>query len=345
MKTQTEKDIIMRRYLLDEMSDKERQTVEEKFLEDDDFFEEIAAFEDELLYEYKQNRLTAAQRLVFAEKFLKTSPDRQKAEFAEVFLQATEEIGKEKSTSSFWQSIAAFFSFSNSAFRLGSALAAILVFFGFGIWLTTNSRWQDVAVEIPKVVNTQFPPSTPPKVDEKIIEEQQKEQDELDKQLDEEKQKSEQNTNKIREIETKRERLRREIEENRKKNVTPSPKMKSEPKTVVAVALLPGLFTRSEGEGANKIKLSPNIKTLKLNLSLKNQEEYKNYRATLNNIDKGEVWTGATSKVRGKGAKRMLSLTIPAEILQRADYELSLFGVTANGETEEITTYYFTVLK
>ena len=345
MKTETQKDEMMRRYLLDEMSDNERQSIEENFLEDDDFFEEIAAFEDELFYEYKQNRLTKNQRFVFEEKFLKSPQDQEKAAFAEAFLQATEEIGKEKSATNFWQSIAAFFNFSNSALRVGMALATVLVVFGFGIWLITNSRWQDVAVEIPKNINTAMFTPTPPEIDEKIIEEKQKEQDELDKRLDEEKQKSKQNADKIREIEVKREKLQREIEENRKKNVAPSPKMKSEPRTVVAVALLPGLFTRSDGEGGNKIKLSSNIKTLQLNLSLKNQEEYKNYRVVVSNIDEGEVWTGATSKVRGKGAKRTLSLNIPSEILKRADYELSLFGITANGETEEITTYYFTVLK
>lgn len=62
MKTQTEKDEMMRRYLLDEMTDEERESVEEMFLEDDEFFEEIAAFEDELFYEYKQNRLNGKQK-------------------------------------------------------------------------------------------------------------------------------------------------------------------------------------------------------------------------------------------------------------------------------------------
>lgn len=205
MKTQTEKDEMMRRYLLDEMTDEERESVEEMFLEDDEFFEEIAAFENELFYEYKQNRLNGKQKTAFEEKFLKTTQDRQKADFAEVFLQTTAEIGKEKSTISFWQQITAFFSFSNSALRIGLAVATILVIFGIGIWLFDKSNWQEIVVEIPKIDNSAMLTPIPPTIDEKIIEEKQKEQDTLEKQPDEEKQKSEQKTNKIREIETKRE--------------------------------------------------------------------------------------------------------------------------------------------
>ena len=337
MNTETEKDEMMRRYLLDEMADEERQAIEEKFLDDDSFFEEITAYEDELLYEYKQNRLTEPQRIVFAEKFLKTPLDQQKAEFAEAFLEVAEEIGKETPTVSFWQSIAVFFSFSNAAFRIGAALATVLVVFGLGIWLINDSSWQNVVVELPTNMNMAISTPIPPEIDRKIIEEKQKEQDELDKKLDEEKQKNQQNTDKIREIELKREKLQREIDENQKKKAVPLPNDQLPQKSYVALILSPGTFNREGGEGASKIKLTPDIKTLKL--SLKSKAETQNYRVIIRAIDDDrEVWTGFVQKKN----KKTISLNVPAQILQRADYEISLINQNDN---QEIESYYFSVLK
>ncbi len=337
MKTETEKDEMMRRYLLDEMADEERQEIEENFLEDDSFFEEITAFEDELLYEYKQNRLTEPQRIVFAEKFLKTPQDQQKAEFAEAFLQTTEAIGKEKPTANWWRSITAFFNFSNAVFRRGAALATVLVVFGLGIWLINYSRWKNVLVGLPTNINMALSTPIPPEVDRKIIEEKQKEQDELDQQLAEEKQKNKQNANKIQEIEKRRENLRREIDDNQNKKVVPLPSNQVPPKTFVALFLSPGLINREGGEGASKIKLTPEIKLLKL--SLKSKAETQNYRVVIRAIDDDrEVWTGSVQKKN----KKTISLNIPAQILQRADYEISLINPNDN---QEIESYYFSVLK
>ncbi len=343
MNTETQKDNLMRRYLLGEMSDEERSAIEEQFLENDDFFEEIAAFEDELFYEYKQNRLTASERIAFEEKFLKSAQDREKAAFAEAFLQTTEKIEKEKSPS-FWQTVAAFFNFSNSALRVGVALGAVLVVFAVGFLVVRNSDWKNITVELPKNINTAFITPTPPGYNEEIIEEKQKEEKEIEKQIDEEKQKNDgRNVEKMQRLEQKRKIIRREIEEKHMKNV--QPQTKAEPRKVLAVSLLPGLFTRSDSEGGTKIKLSPETEILQMSLSLKNQEEYKKYRVSLSNIDGGEIWTGESAKISGKGANRKLSLSIPAKNLKRADYELTLSGIKENGETEEITVYYFTVLR
>ncbi len=337
MKTETEKDEMMRRYLLDEMEDEEQQAIEEKFLEDDGFFEEISAFEDELLYEYTQNRLTEKQRVVFADKFLKTPQDQQKAEFAEAFLQSSEDFGTENRTANLWQSIAAFCNFSNTTFRVTTALATVLVFFGLGIWLINYSSWQNVVVEVPTNINMAISTPIPPEIDRKIIEEKQKEQDKLDNQLAEEKQKNEQNTDKIREIELKREKLQREIHENQKKKALPLPNNQVPQKSYLALILSPGTFNREGGEGAGKIKLTPEIKTL--NLSLKSNAETQNYRVVIRAIDDDrEVWTGSVQKKD----KKTILLNIPARILQRADYEISLINPNDN---QEIESYYFSVLK
>jgi hypothetical protein len=356
MKFETPQDKILVRYLLDDLTEAERQEIEERFFQDDSFFEEITALEDELHYEYRQNHLDKKESATFERKFLQTPQDKAKAAFAGAFLVATSELAGEKasaprkivesSTASWWKSFLAFFDFSPMQF--GLAAASVLLMLGFGWLFFQNSQLRremaslqnDRAAEINK--------------QEQIIAEKQRRQAEIEQQLASERQAREQNEQRIREIEEQRINLQREIaqaeqqlnESRRRRNQTPQvPAAAPQPRSVIALSLAPGLFSRSSGEGANRVKLSAGVKTLNLNLLLKNVGEYQSYRASVSNIDEGEIWTGATSQPRGKNAKRSASISIPAEILKRADYELTLSGIKPNNEAEEITTYYFSVVK
>jgi hypothetical protein len=40
-----------------------------------------------------------------------------------------------------------------------------------------------------------------------------------------------------------------------------------------------------------------------------------------------------------------VQVSVPASTLAAGDYELTLSGVTAEGKTEDISDYYFTVMK
>ncbi len=359
MKPETLNEEMLRRYLLDDVSDEEQREIEERFFEDDSFFDEMNALEDELFFDYKQNRLNAKENAAFEQKFLNTPQDREKAAFAEAFLQSTEELAEEKATvprkivedspASWRQSIAAFFSFSNPALQFGFAAASVLLLLGMVGLFVQNSRLRD---EMAGLQNNQ---AEERQEQEQIIAEKQQQFTELERRLADEKLQTGQNEQRIQEIEARRTRLEQEIAEMRRRVKQPSPSPVSQPpkspvsqpqRSVVALVLSPGLFTRSGGEGMSRVKLSSSVKNLQLRLLLKGEENYKGYRATLKTVDEGnEVWTSSELKARGKGAKKSISLNIPAKILQRADYELSLVGITANGETEEITGYYFSVLK
>ena len=350
MKIETPTDEKLVRYLLDDLPDAERQEIEERFFQDDSLFEAMVALEDDLHYDYQQNRLNQKERAAFERKFLVTPKDHEKAAFATAFLEATAEIAVEKAATSkkvvaapsWWQSIVAFFDFSPMQF--GLAAATLLLLFGAGFLIFQN--WQ-LRREMANLENNR---AAEINKQEQLIAEKQRQQAELEQQLSAEKQQREQNEERIAEIEAERQRLEQEIAEARRriKEIPQNPVSPPQPqqqRTVIAFSLAPGLSVRSGGSVGNRIKLSPSIKTLRLSLLLKNAGEFQSYRATLNNVDEGEVWTGSTSKVRGKGAKKSVSVSIPAGILKRGDYELMLSGVTANGEAEEIPSYYFSVLK
>lgn len=332
MKLLTEKDELLRPYLLDEMSDEERNAIEEKFLADDDFFDELAAVEDELYYDYKQGTLSTKEKIAFEQKFLSTAQDLLKADFTEAFLQATEEVATKKTTEGFWQSISAFFNFSNANFRLGAALASVLLLLGIGFWVLKNVNREPIVVELPKEINTELPTPTP--IDENLIKEKQKEQEELEKKLAEEKQKSEQDANKIKEIEKQKEKVEKEIEANKPKNVTPQ----TPQKTFIALVLSPGLV-RGNGSNTAKIKLTPEIKTVNLTLPIKKDFQNEDFKIVVRNIDSGAAIISSTAK---KGKKTSVYLGVPAKNLPRGAYEVVLIS---SADNEELDSYYFNVEK
>ncbi len=353
---------MVRRYLLDEMSDEERQTVEEKFLKDDNFFDEMVAFEDELYYDYQQNRLTARERSIFEQKFLQSRQDIERSEFANAFLETTAEIAGEKiktkedtASVSWWQSIAGFFNFSGSMMQYGMAAAVLLLTLGVIGLFIQNSRLQN---EMAGLQNKQ---AQEKQEQEKILAEKQRQQTELEKQqseleqrLAQEKSNSEQNEKRIQEIEAERTRLAGEIAETRRRinqipqnpaNSQKTPVSQPQP-WLATLILLPGEFNRSNGEGMRRVNISPSVKNLQLRLLLKNKEDYKSYQTTVRGIGQGFVaWKSADLKPGGKGAKKSLLINLPAKNLQRMDYELTLLGVNEDGRTEEITSYYFSVVK
>lgn len=329
MKLLTEKDEMMRRYLLDQMSDDELNRIEEKFLADDDLFEEIAAVEDELYLDYKQGNLSATDKIAFEKKFLVTAQDIEKADFAEVFLQATNEISAEKTAPNLWQSVVSFFDFSTASFRLGTAAASILLLCLFGVWIFNNSnkKIDEIAVDVPDAINTNTPTPTP--IDENSVIEK---QEELEKKLAEEKQKSEQDANKIREIEKQKEKIQKELEINRKKEVTPP----TPQRTFIALVLSPSLVR--SGGNVPKIKVTPELKSINLTLPIKKDFQSEEFKIVVRNIDSGTTFSSSNAKT---GKKTAVSLSVSVKNLKRGAYEAVL--ITADGE--ELDSYYFNVEK
>lgn len=75
MTRQTHPQDIVKRYLLQQVSDAERQEIELRLLSDDEFVKEVEIVEDELIDDYVANELSRDERTRFDEHFL-TTPER-----------------------------------------------------------------------------------------------------------------------------------------------------------------------------------------------------------------------------------------------------------------------------
>lgn len=120
----------------------ERRRVEIEFLENESAFEDLLALEDELRFEYLQDRLSPEQRAGFEAKYLVTSEDRARLAFARALLHrartpaATPPATAAPVRAAWWQRPA-----------LGFALAATLVLAASTAWLFTATRRMQREIE------------------------------------------------------------------------------------------------------------------------------------------------------------------------------------------------------
>jgi len=57
------------------------------------------------------------------------------------------------------------------------------------------------------------------------------------------------------------------------------------------------------------------------------------------------VWSGRAAKVQRIGSGKAVVLRVPANLLSKRDYVLTLSGVTAEGTVEEVGEYSLSVVK
>lgn len=346
MKTETQKDEILTRYLLGDLTDDESEKIEERFLQDDSYFEEMLALEDELMYEYKQGNLTAKEEQLFEKRFLATKQDKQKAVFADAFLKTIDDfaptekvktkVHTETATTSFWKSLSSFFSFQSPALQFGMAAAMLLFLLG-GAWLfVQNNRLRNDVASLQQNTEEQN------KLKQEI-ENKQRQKEDLENQLAQEKSQREQNQAQIKKLEEERSKLEKEIEERRnQQNQQSSPPQN---RTSVFATLVAGL-PRSGGGKWVTVTFTQNTRLLSLQLKLKPNNDFMSYQATLKSVDDDrEIWKSQPLKSRGAGKNKTVSFQLPVNNLQNADYNIVLEGVNESGATGYVDDYYFRVVK
>lgn len=81
-------------YLLGNISEAEREQIEQRLLTDDEFFAQVERLESELADEYAQGRLSAEERQRFEEHFLRSEEGREQAAFAALLVEYAQRAAK-----------------------------------------------------------------------------------------------------------------------------------------------------------------------------------------------------------------------------------------------------------
>jgi hypothetical protein len=312
----------IRRYLLGELSEEELDAVELRMLTDEDYYERVLIADDELMHEFVNNELSAADRARFQRKVLSVPQRHQDLNFIKALghyanKNASQTVVPVKPPS--WtEGVLAFFRRPAVGF---ASCAALLVTVPFDFWLVRdNQRLRNQLAQVPSQQTTQ--------------------QQQLQ---------AEQERNRTLAADFKREQdLRAELERKWQQLqdrvleiVSPGPPSPEQNSRIETFAILLGGI-REGGEG-NKVSYSPSAKKVRLDIDLE-ANNYKSYRVALKRNDAaGYAWSGPAERVVVDPGKITLPVIIPTSILIRAEYQLDVRGVASSGKSEPVATYYFRV--
>jgi hypothetical protein len=304
----------LREYLLGVLDPDARQELEERLMVDSAFFEELERSESELIDDYLSENLSQNEKEKFGSFFL-LAPERQrKLEFARALKRyvASHPV-TEQFRNPWWAKSMAFLRGQNPVLSWSLAAALVLLIAG-GTFST---------FEISRLRQTL---QTESRNTRELLAEAENRNSELTAAL-------------------QREQRRRNVLEE----PTGGPKKESPGlgsllpgqtrPTLFAIALTPGLLRDIGSSTKTGIPAGTNLVQLDMNLA---SVGHGRYRAVLQRLGDGEIWTQICPKPsRG----RLLHLVIAANVLTPGDYVAKLSGISENGQSEDIGSYYFRIVR
>jgi hypothetical protein len=271
------------RYLLGQMPQEEQAEIEERYLADPDFHQELRAAERDLIDRYVHGELV--EREQFEKSFLASPRRRQKVEFARALMRtldkqqtAAERPQVIPERSSWWTAAVQFLKLQTAAPAWIAAAAAIVIL--AGVWLLMRGGAEQTPnpmVQTPPQQQPEVPPTPPP-------------------------------------------------------GPTPAPVR------VATFFLTPGLV-RSAGDETPVVTVEANV-GVSLQLLLESAD-FKTYRAVIRTAEGSEVWRQDQLTVRDTASGQAVAVDPPVGRLNAGDYTVRLSGVTAGGQVEDVSSYYF----
>jgi hypothetical protein len=305
-----DKEQLLKKFLLGQLSEDERAAVEDRIISDDDFFERLLVIEDEMIDAYTGGELSAGERKLFEIQFHSAPHNLERLEFANTLRQFLVERQSESNRVEVRSRRTTFVQYFRFNRPLAWATAMVLVAVAFGaIWIFISRTGIDEGNQ--QVLNQPSPPG-PAQVDP-----QKDNVTEPGKAL---------------------------VTPTPPSLPSPSlQKNSAEPARPVTATfiLTPGL-SRDAGSARDLI-ISPATTQIQLRLPLEQgtSADFKNYRVLLSLADGGRVWSG----VAKPAGNRTLGVNLPARLFKRGDYVLELKGLTAAGNTESVAEYSFRILQ
>ena len=140
LQTRTQEEKEMARYLLGELPEVEQEAFEEKLFLDDDWFDRLRVVEMELIEDYVQGRMSAADRAQFERGFLTTPERAEKIANARALFRHAADLSPLASTATLeaepgiWARLSSYFRIPNYAFQYAATAAVVVLTIGV-LWL------------------------------------------------------------------------------------------------------------------------------------------------------------------------------------------------------------------
>ena len=130
-------------FLLGELSENERQSIEARFFGDDNFYDHVIAVQEDLADDYVQNKLSPQERKHFEEHFLPVATSQKTSRICCSIIRGTSSARNRIESATvpphlpWWGSLRAFLSVRSA---LATSLASLLVLLLVGSWLYVQNR-------------------------------------------------------------------------------------------------------------------------------------------------------------------------------------------------------------
>jgi hypothetical protein len=331
-------------YFLGRLTEDEQSALEERFFTDAAYSDFLQSVEDDLVDDYVRGALSSAERERFEKHFLNTTRRRGKVEAAKAFLAlessikttvplATAKVEKE----TWWSNLFATLFAPRPVWAYSMAAVALLFLVG-GLWFYFENRQLNYEVsrlrDIQQKGNQQQEELRQQAEQlQKQINEQHGRNDGLSADLQKERERSEQ-------AKSEKERLERELDQLKKSRSSGGDG--SIASAIATFILLPG----SRGPDEPVRFVAPRSSRIaRFQLDLERGDEYPLYRVELRTAGGNVVWNQDVKQTRQTAAGPSVVISLPLSILQSGEYELTLRGLKAKGQFEDIGYYYFSILK
>lgn len=316
------------RYLLGQLSEAERAQVEERFLNDSEYYEQLLVVEDEIRCAYAKGALSAEERERFEKQFLIFPDERQKVALAKEMIGALSSMQVEEAIAApgsgrqkerlTWEKVRALLRFKSPAMGWALACATTIILAAL-VWL---------AIETARLRSQVYDLQSRQTKREQEIEQQSAEArarvEELNRELEAERQ--------------NRTLLEQELAAQREQS-TSGESLRS----IISLILVPGQIRG--GGGSRQLTIPQNSAQVRLLLNIGEPNSYKSFQAVIRNSEGVQVWSRAGLRASLARGAQFVILRIPARQLAEDDFEINLKGFSETGEAEHVSDYYFTVLK
>ncbi|MEO6390625.1 MAG: hypothetical protein ABIP75_02165 [Pyrinomonadaceae bacterium] len=160
-----EGDTLAQRFLLGELSEPERATVEDRLLAEPDLDEQFQSSEDDLIDAYVRAVLTAVQRTRFEQNYLTTPAHRERVEFARALTAAVSRPSDklEPKLSHWWHPLLSGVFFRRPGFALAAVALLLVVALGGLWWWRTQPARPTASANEPSLQTRTAPPNEAPK--------------------------------------------------------------------------------------------------------------------------------------------------------------------------------------
>lgn len=327
MEQSGEEVILIRRYLLGEIAEQDRDPIEARLLTDPQYFNRLVRVEEELTDQYVRCELSQHEREMFENHFMNATERREDVAFAMALHRyvSSEAIGRPVArVPSAWT---AFLTDLSPRWRMtrNASLACAALFLTVAVaWLLMETaRLQRRLAEVGAERS-----------------ESRRLEQELKRRLDEQQSHDE---DLARQLEISRGRLARLDRE-----IAGLSKAADSIQTdagLVSLALFPGLGRDAAGTAqARTAILAPGARRLRLELGT-DHPGFTSYRAEALTAEGDLVWSRDSLRERPTRIGKAVVITLPVALLTRNSYLVTLSGAAAGGNYERISSYYFEIIR